>query len=134
MMTESTKEKLCPVCMSNFTSEDACSDCSENFGNCFIGSKTRSIYDWIDNAVGCLGVVFICVVVYFFLSEIWESFEISPEEYQGYSVYLEHEFCGQMAFDYASDGRVTVFELSEVRDCTKQDEKRDFYSKLEANK
>ncbi|EGQ9919746.1 hypothetical protein FX637_14640 [Vibrio parahaemolyticus] len=133
-MTESTKEKLCPVCMVNFTSEDACSDCSENFGNCFIGSKKRSIYDWLDDAFACFLVLLVCVAVYSFLSEIWESFEISPEKYRDYSAYLEHEFCGEMAVDFASDGRVTSFEMSDVRDCINQDEKRDFYSKLRLDK
>ena len=77
-------------------------------------------------------VTIIILVLVLGLYEIWDSFEIPYDDYEQYSAYLDHEFCGEMALDYASDGRVTIYELVRVEGCVNQGEKRDFYSKLEA--
>ncbi|HAS6452867.1 TPA: hypothetical protein I7291_06085 [Vibrio parahaemolyticus] len=93
-------------------------------------SLKRSVYFYI--AIDLFKVFVILAVAAFFCYGIWDSFEIAPEKYEEFASYIEHDFCGQLAIDYASDGRVTIYELVETQQCVEQDEKRKLYSKLEA--
>ncbi|EOG1784382.1 hypothetical protein ACK3Q8_003838 [Vibrio parahaemolyticus] len=94
--------------------------------------KKYSKYDYIDAAIVFVKISAIAFVFHLAIGELWDSFEISYDDYEQYSAYLDHEFCGEMALDYASDGRVTIFEKIKAEDCISQGEKRAFYSKLEA--
>ncbi|WP_423841127.1 hypothetical protein ONE56_16710 [Vibrio mytili] len=99
----------------------------------FLQKHTK--YQYIHASIGFMKCVpfFFCVyVIYAAISHLWDKFEISYEDYDQYSAYLDHEFCGNMAIDYASDGRVDFIEKIKVEDCIRQGQKRDFYSKLES--
>ncbi|EIV1705957.1 hypothetical protein L7E39_000700 [Vibrio parahaemolyticus] len=94
--------------------------------------KKYSKYDYIDDAIVFVKISAMAFVFHLGINHLWDAFEISYDDYEQYSTYLDHDFCGEVALDYAADGRVTVFESTKVKNCIRQDEKRAFYSKLEA--
>ena len=86
-----------------------------------------SDYLWL-SFLASLFAVFVCWLCYF----AYHTFEIKYDDYKIFSTYLDHDVCGELARDYASDGRVTDYEYLMVRMCARKDEKRKFYSKFEA--
>ncbi|MCS0181364.1 hypothetical protein NDI96_13460 [Vibrio alginolyticus] len=95
-------------------------------------SNTKKLEIYLNRAWSLFLVSVIAAGIYFFGSLIYDSFEIPYDDYETFSFYLNHEFCGDLARDYASDGRVTVYEYLVVSHCSGKDEKRKFYSELEA--
>ncbi|MDW1624545.1 hypothetical protein R7E46_13370 [Vibrio sp. Vb2704] len=96
------------------------------------GSNTKKLEIYLNRAWSLFLVSVIATGIYFFGSLIYDSFEIPYDDYETFAFYLDHEFCGELARDYASDGRVTVYEYLVVSHCSGKDEKRKFYSELEA--
>ncbi|EPA0545821.1 hypothetical protein ACQZN4_001534 [Vibrio alginolyticus] len=94
--------------------------------------NTKNLEIYLNHAWNLFLASVIAAAIYFFGSLIYDSFEIPYDDYETFASYLDHEFCGELARDYASDGRVTVYEYLIVSNCSGKDEKRKFYSKLEA--